>query len=101
MDTTKKQVNWADYFSFKIMITLNIVQVIYILGAIGTSLTGIAWLFSGFGMGIIGHFIGLLIIVFGNVMWRVWCELLIVFFRMNETLNCIEQNTKKNMIEIV
>jgi len=95
METSKKQFNWPDFFSFKFMISLSVIQVIYILGAIGISLTGLAGIFTGFGMGVTGHLSGLLLVVFGNLFWRIWSELLIIFFRMNETLNGIEFNTKK------
>jgi hypothetical protein len=97
METPNKQFNWADYFSFKSMIALRIIQLIYLIGAAGTTLTGVAWLFTGMGMGAGGRFIGLAIIVFGNILWRVWCELLIIFFRINETMNGIELNTKKSL----
>lgn len=95
METTKKDFNWADYFSFKAMISLGIIQVIYIIGAIFMTIAGLVWLFTGLGLGITGHFLGLLLLTVGNIIWRVWCELLIIFFRINQTLNNIEYNTRK------
>jgi hypothetical protein len=93
MNNQSKPFDWADYFSFKSMIALRIIQILYIIGAVGTTLAGLYWLFAGDGA--IGHLMGLLILVLGNVFWRVWCELLIIFFRMNQTLNSIEDNTRK------
>ena len=85
--------NWNDFFSFKNMIALRIIQVIYILGAVSITIGGLICMFT-FG-GLLGFFIGLLIIAVGNVFWRVWCELIIIFFRINKTLNNIEANTAK------
>lgn len=39
-----------------------------------------------------GFFGGLLIIVFGNVAWRLWCEFVIVLFRINNPLSKIDDN---------
>jgi NADH:ubiquinone oxidoreductase subunit 6 (subunit J) len=95
--------NWKDYFSFKTMITLQIIQIIYIVGAIFITIAALMMMFSRgdsgypggpmafFGGG--GFFSGLIFLVVGNVALRVWCEIIIVFFRINKTLNNIETNT--------
>lgn len=90
--------NWADYFSFRKMITLKVIQVVYAIVAGLITLGGIIALFSGssgfseFLPG--GGFTIFLFIIFGNLLWRIWCELIIVFFRINNTLSNIEVNTK-------
>ena len=101
--------NWRDFFSFKTMITLQIIQIVYIVVAILITLMALAAMFGGHsgdlggyggyggpmsmltGGGFIG---GLIFLVVGNVGWRMWCELIIVFFRINKTLNNIEINGK-------
>lgn len=90
--------NWSDYFSFRKMITLKVIQVVYGIVAAIITLGGIIALFSGgsslseFLPG--GRFTIFLFIIFGNLIWRMWCELTIVFFRMNNTLTNIDANTK-------
>jgi hypothetical protein len=92
---TGKPFNWAAFFSFRAMISLKIIQVLYLLVAIVNTFAGLLYLFFGMGMENTGRFIGLFMLTFGNIFWRVWCELIIVFFRINETMNGIEENTKK------
>src|SRR5262245_43193360 len=101
--------NWKDFFSFKTMITLQIIQIVYIVVAIIITIVALAAMFGGGGNRYGGYggyggpaslltgggFIGgLIILVVGNIGWRMWCELIIVFFRMNKTLNNIETNQK-------
>jgi hypothetical protein len=95
---SNKGFNWADYFSFRKMITLQVIQVVYGIVAVIITLGGLIALFSGSnGLSAIvpgGGFTVFLFIIFGNLMWRMWCELTIVFFRINNTLNNIDANTK-------
>jgi succinate-acetate transporter protein len=90
--------SWGDYFSFRKMITLQVIQVVYAIVAVIITLGGIIALFSGgsslseFLPG--GRFTVFLFIIFGNLLWRMWCELTIVFFRINNTLTNIDANTK-------
>jgi hypothetical protein len=59
-------------------------------------LVTIASSFQARGLGVLaGFFGGLLVMVLGTVIWRVYCELLILFFRMNETLTEIRDNLAK------
>ena len=100
-----KGFDWKDFLSFKTMITLKIIQIMYAVVAVIITIAGLATMFSGgssSGYGgygpasfIPGGFMGgLLIIIFGNVLWRVWCELIIVFFRINKSLSNIDDKTK-------
>ena len=102
--------NFKDFLSFKTMITLQIIQIVYVVIAILITLGGLATMFGGGGrsdfgggfggpspLGMLaggGFFGGLIILVVGNIGWRMWCELIIVFFRMNKTLNNIETGQK-------
>ena len=97
----KQGFNWNDFISFRTMITLKIIQIVYIVGAVIVTLGGLSMLFSGNnnGYGSIsvmpsGPFAGLLTIIVGNVFWRMWCELVIVLFRINKTLGNIDENTR-------
>ena len=83
---------WADYLTFRKMITTTIIQIIFWIGVAGVVVAGLA----SMGDSVIG---GLLIIFFGILGIRIYCELLIVIFRANDTLSDIrnllrEQNEK-------
>lgn len=99
-----KGFNWGDFFSFRKMITLQIIQIVYVIMAIIITIGALIIMFNagggndyGYSRSVIpgGAFMGFLILVFGNISWRMWCELIIVFFRINKTLTDIEVNTKK------
>jgi hypothetical protein len=91
--------NFKDFLSFRTMITLTIMQILYGVGAALITLFGLISMFrsnSEYGSYLPGGFFaGLLIIIIGNVFWRVWCEIIIVLFRINKTLTNIDANTKK------
>lgn len=68
---------------FENMLTPKIITFVYWILLILAVLGGLASMFSGtFG----GFIMGLLYMVGGAVAARIWCELLIVLFKMNEAL---------------
>ncbi|MFT6143351.1 MAG: hypothetical protein ACJAZO_002770 [Myxococcota bacterium] len=96
-----------DFFTFKSMITPKIIQIIFVVGtfllvlagvsvAVMSMLTGLG---AGFGGGtggaaaagvftaVVGLVGGLLYAVVGPLILRVYCEVLIIIFRINTTLN--------------
>lgn len=86
-----------DYLFLNKMITPSVITFIYWLLLIAVVLASIGKMF-GMGMGpfggggfSFGNFIGgLIFLVIGSVGVRVWCELVIVFFKMNENLENIK-----------
>jgi len=93
MDTDLK-----DFLSFRKMITPIIIQVLFWVGAAGMVIASLVTMVSSlsrYGSGIGGFFGGLLMLVIGPVMVRVYCELLILLFRMNETLTEIKNSLSK------
>ena len=98
--------NWSDFFSFRKMIALQIMQILYVIVAVLITIAGLMMLFKGGGNSrgysdygdspfAGGTLMGLLILIFGNVFWRLWCEFMIVLFRINKTLTNIDENTKR------
>lgn len=88
-----KEENWlGDFLSFKVMITPFYIKTIYLLGAVILILVGI------YGMIAVSETIvrlfGLLLCTIGNIIWRVFCEWAIVFFKMHDLLRSIDNNTK-------
>jgi hypothetical protein len=83
----------SDYLTFRKMITTTFIQIIFWVGVAAVVLMGLA----SMGESVIG---GLLIIAFGPLIVRIYAELMIVIFRINDTLADIrsllkEQNEEK------
>ena len=81
-----------DALFFDTMITPKIITLVYWLMLIGVVLAGLGSMFTGYGGFGFGKFLmGLVYIVFGVIGARIWCELLIVLFKMNEALQELRQ----------
>ena len=86
-----------DYLSFRKMITPLIIQILFWVGVAGSVIMGLVTIGSSFGRygGGMQFLIGLLIIIIGPIVTRIYCELLILFFRMYDTLNDIKASLTK------
>jgi hypothetical protein len=96
-----------EFLTFRKMITPVFIQIIFWVGTAIIAISGLVTMFSGgsrtttvnspFGgppitqttSGGGGFFLGLLIMVIGPIMWRVYCELLIVIFKIHSELVAI------------
>jgi hypothetical protein len=80
-----------DFMAFRTMITPVIIQIIFWVGVALCIIIGLGYIFVGsrYGNGQ-GPVYGVLIIIFGPIAVRIYCEILIVFFRINETLTEIK-----------
>lgn len=74
-----------ELLSFDTMLTPKIITVIYFLSLLGMLLAGIFSIVSG------SIIPGIVTIVVGSLLVRVYCELLIVVFKMNEALQEIRK----------
>jgi hypothetical protein len=74
---------WSDFLAFRTMIAIPVIMILFWVGVIFTIIAGIATLFSG---GMRGICSGLATIIIGPFIVRLYCEFLIVVFRINETL---------------
>ena len=87
-----------DFVKFRKMITPAIIQVLFWVGAAASVLSGLFIMASSFGRyggGAATFLGGIFMIVLGPVVVRIYCELLILFFRMNETLTEIKNGLAK------
>jgi hypothetical protein len=82
LNQIKKDFNWKDIFFFDKMITPVIIVVIYWLSLLGIVISGLREIFSEYGN--VGA--GLLILIIGPLIIRIYCELLIVIFKINSNL---------------
>ena len=79
----------GDFLKFRRMITPIIIQIVFWIGIIGIVVLGILAIVDGVsdesdvGEVIIG---GVLILIIGPLLWRVFCEVLILTFRIIENL---------------
>lgn len=97
--------NWKDMTNFDRMITPIILKVLFWLGVIISVIAGIFVFFGGIISGVIngdfGQILGALFggpltIVIGILVTRIYAELLIVIFQINESLTDIKQLLKKD-----
>lgn len=76
-----------DVLNFDNMLTPKIITFVYWLLLLGAVVGGLSAMFGGYGGLTLGKFItGLFYAVAGAVGARIWCELLIVLFKINEAL---------------
>ena len=80
-----------DFFAFRRMITPTIIEIVFWIGLAATAFIGLALLIAGNSAA--ERLFGLFYLLLGPLAVRVFCEILIVFFKMHETLLAIEQNT--------
>ncbi|MHB8068093.1 MAG: DUF4282 domain-containing protein [Desulfobaccales bacterium] len=81
-----------DFLAFRTMLTPVIIQVIFWLGAAICVIVGLVLVLSGVGQYGGGPNVlkGFLLVFLGPVGVRIYCEILIIFFRINETLTEIK-----------
>jgi len=79
-----------DFLTFKKMITPMIIQVLFWIGVAAVVIGGFISMFSG------SFWYGLLGVILGPVFVRLFTELLIITFSINDSLRIIKNNTKKD-----
>ncbi|MCK4416668.1 MAG: DUF4282 domain-containing protein, partial [Candidatus Latescibacteria bacterium] len=80
------------FFSFRTMISTTLIKIIYALGMIGLTIGGIVMIVQGAEK---RQLIGVALIVFGNLLWRIVCEGWILLFSMHDILGSIERHLKR------
>lgn len=80
--------NLRDFTRFDKMITPTIIKILFCIGVAFSIIMGIIQIFSGLFGGEGGLvFFGLITIIFGPLGARIYCELLIVIFKINQNLS--------------
>ena len=93
----------GNFFAFKRMITPVIIQIFFWIGVVGCILGGLGMIGVGLlslsgrdaANGILTILSGLGLIFLGPLVVRIYCEIMIVLFRINETLTDISQSLAK------
>lgn len=99
------------FLSFRYMVTGNLMKVIYCLGLGGITFFSLFLLLSGFGTalqannsffggaalaaGLWSMFMGGVILVVGNLLWRIACETWVVLFSMHEIMGSMERSLQR------
>jgi hypothetical protein len=82
-----------DFLSFRKMITPLIIKILFWVGVAFSVIAGLVIIISSFttrgGGGLFLY--GLMIMLIGPVIARIYCEILILFFRMHDSLNEIKE----------
>jgi hypothetical protein len=76
------------FFSFESMISGFWIKILYFLGMI--LITAISFGMVSSGANQLIHTGGILLFIFGNILWRMFCEGTILFFRIHEELVAIK-----------
>lgn len=78
----------GDFLRFEVMITPVLIQILFWLAVAFSVIAGIVMLTAGNARGV-------LVIIFGPIMARIYAEILIVLFRINDHLRQIQHNTER------
>ena len=74
------------------MITPVIIQILFWVGVALCIIFGIGYILVGSRYATGGVFYGLMLLILGPLVVRIYCEILIIFFRINETLTEIKHD---------
>jgi hypothetical protein len=98
--------SFGDYLVFKKFITRIFMSVIYILGAFFITILSFVMIGAGasvpsyYGISVGGTsvFAGFLILIFGNLFWRLFCEVIVVQFSIHDRLVSIDNKLSSGSI---
>ena len=92
----------VDLLFFRRLIAPTMIQILFwigvgsaLLSGLITMLMGLITLFRGEPVGLLMILGGLVYIPIGVLLVRLWCEVMILFFRMNETLTDIKESLER------
>ncbi|MCL4502895.1 MAG: DUF4282 domain-containing protein [Deltaproteobacteria bacterium] len=81
----------SDFWSFRKMITPVIIEILFWVGVIICIIAGLILIAAGIRVNETQPVLsGVLLVILGPLAVRIYCEILIVFFRINETLTEIK-----------
>lgn len=83
----------SGFFSFRKMVSTQIIKALYFIGMLALTLGGLAGLASSYDESIVA---GLLALTAGNLLWRILCEGWILLFSMHDILGSIEKLQQGN-----
>jgi len=91
----ERKMKMSEYLSFKRFITPTFIMIIYILGALVLTIGSILLMVFGAGVGGgagVAVILGGIMLIFGNLAWRILCEYWIVQFRIYEEIAALNRH---------
>jgi hypothetical protein len=83
-------------FFFNKMLTPKIITIVYWLLLVAAVLSGLDMMFNEYdGLTVMSFFMGLAVSIGSMIGARIWCELLIVLFKIHENLQSIAEKAEK------
>jgi ABC-type uncharacterized transport system permease subunit len=89
-----------DFLEFRTMITPIIIQIIFWLGVAACIVMGLIFIVAGIKYDARSGVAGFAILILGPVVVRIYCEILIIFFRINETLMEIKHDLEERRVAL-
>lgn len=83
----------GDFLRFETMITPFVIQAVFWIAVVVLIIAGIIQIAAADGG--VGVATGLATIILGPLLARIYCEIVIVLFRVNDHLRAIQHNTEK------
>lgn len=77
-----------DYLTFKKMITPIVLQILFWLAVLGIVIYALSTMFGS------SFWMGLLTLILGPIVVRIYFELMIILFKIHDQLNVIRKNTE-------
>ncbi len=100
LDSNYKGDAMKEFFEFRKLITPAVIKVVFILGVVLSFLMGALDIKAGVNAIDFGGsaliFAGILKIFFGPIIVRVWCEIIVVLFKINDNLADIKREQRKD-----
>lgn len=91
----------GDFLAFRKMITPTVIQIVFWLGVIGCVIAGLSILSGGDSLAMVmpvpPTLLAVLVLTVGPLVIRIYCELLMVLFRIYESLRNIEMSRTGGM----
>ena len=86
-----------DFLAFRTMLTPIIIQAVFWVGVAVCVIAGMFYILTGVGQYTDGPNVvkGVLLLFLGPIGVRIYCEILIIFFRINETLTEIKHSLEE------
>ena len=81
----------GDFLKFETMMTPFVIQVIFWIAVVILVILGILQIIQGDS----AIWTGLATIIVGPILARIYCEIIIIFFRINDHLRAIQHNTQR------
>ena len=80
------------FLNFNKLITTSIIKVVYLIGVLVVTIGSFVGMAQGDTNSVLAGLLGLTL---GNLIWRVFCENIIVLFNIHDTLSSIKDSLKE------